>query len=305
MGRVSLQSVIWLFAVVYVYASFLRFIRPTKLKNRKQNGVVVESYSDNFNEHSDALREARERENFDNLQHTLSGVETGQQTRHGLNRDTGGNGSNGKRKTVAEQIRETLDWLLLHNPQYRISHENLMSGLRLAQSAAQTALGRVMSELQGARRIMGELFSSAAKLPDGTRVFKDKYGQVRSEDGEIIPPELAATVEWTGNEPSYEEYDTWRERIEELEAVDHELRGIETELGDIHERNTRINDPLTIEEKRRDTDRAKVLGERAWEIENKVSSDLTRDQNAVAIDGVETEATSTQTIPTFKFNTNP
>jgi len=89
-------------------------------------------WTDSFNEHAESLRAAREQQDFDNLQHTLSGVETGQQTRHGLSRDTSGSSSGGKRKSVAEQIRETLEWLLLNNPAYARIHKAAMSSLRSA-----------------------------------------------------------------------------------------------------------------------------------------------------------------------------
>ena len=58
-------------------------------------------FTDEFNEHSDALREARKQDDFDNLQHTYSGVETGQQTRHGLSKDTSDSVSGGKRKSMS------------------------------------------------------------------------------------------------------------------------------------------------------------------------------------------------------------
>lgn len=50
--------------------------------------LSARQYSDSFNEHADSLREARKQDDFDNLQHSLSGVETGQQARHGLSKDT-------------------------------------------------------------------------------------------------------------------------------------------------------------------------------------------------------------------------
>lgn len=231
----------------------------------------MDRYSDSFNEHADVLREMREAADRDDLNFAMSDVEVGRQRKHLPDTDIDPR-TGKKRNRHQEAIQRTLDWLLLNDPQYRLAHKNLISTVREAQHDTQTALERVVDELRDARRAMDDLLGNAAKLPDGTRVFKDKHGSVRNEDGEIIPPEFAATVEWRGDEPSYETYEAQRSRIEELESAEKELRGIENELGDIHERNTRNDDPLTIDEKRQDIDRANELGERAKEIDSKLSA---------------------------------
>ena len=46
--------------------------------------------------------------------------------------------------------------------------------------------GRITPECAVERSVMDDLLSSAARLPDGTRVFRDASGNVRGEDGEII-----------------------------------------------------------------------------------------------------------------------
>lgn len=261
-------------------------------------------YTDSFNEHSDILRKKQERSDFDNLQHTLSDVETGQQTKHGLQKDevdpfTGEK----KRGSVNGATKRTLDWLLLNDTTYKLAHENLITSIRQAQHDTQTVLERVTNELSGARRIMDELRASAAKLPDGTRVFKDRHGNVRGEDGEIIPSERAAGIEWRGGEPSYEKYQAQDSHIENLESAERELRGIDNELGEIHERNTRNKNPLTIEEKRQDIDRANALGERTLEIgdnlsqvmNNKPTIDHSENENAL-----ESDKKLSITLPTIK-----
>jgi len=236
---------------------------------------MVDNFLDNFNEQAGRLRDEREQENFDNLQHTLSGVETGQQTRHGLSKDTGSSVS-GKRKSLTDQVFETLEWLLLNNPQYKLAHETFMNSIHEAQQITQTALERVISELTKERVVLDELLESAAKLPDGTKVFKDKNSDVRNQDGEIIPAELAATIQWTGNEPSYEEYQAQTQRIEALEAAENELRGIETDLGEIHERGNTNSAPLSEDDLNSSANRANTLKERVKDIEADVISNVSR-----------------------------
>ncbi|MEM1009621.1 MAG: hypothetical protein AAGJ35_11515 [Myxococcota bacterium] len=83
------------------------------------------------------------------------------------------------------------------------------------------------------------------------------------------------------------------------------MRGIETELGDIHERNTRNDEPLTIEDKRRDIDRANSLGKRARDLSDNLSADLKQDQNAKPEEGVQADTLPTEAVPSIAFSTTP
>ncbi len=194
---------------------------------------MEENFSDSFNKHADSLRETRKQDDFDNLQHSLSGVETGQQVRHGLSKDTSGGIFGNKRKTITEQIRETLDWLLLNNPAYAGAHEVAMMSLQSAEQAASSVLDKVLSALGREFIALDNLLGRAACLPDGRKVFRDRNGDVRSEDGSIITDDLAMLIVWRGDEPTYEEYQSQMNRVEELRQASDELRGVEVELGGI------------------------------------------------------------------------
>lgn len=227
----------------------------------------MERYTDSFNRHSGGLHIARQQEDFDNLQHSLSGVETGQQARHGLVRDdidplTG----KSKQEALEDAIRRTLEQLLADDEQYRIAHKNLMDSLHEAAEVTQSALERVVSQLGDAHAPMNELLSNAARLPSGERVFKHDDGSVRNEDGEVIPAEIAVSIEWTGNEPSYSDYQGIKDRIAELEDVERELRGIETEIGGIRGDATNNENPLTKDELGNAQEKANALKERVEEI---------------------------------------
>ncbi|MEM8750721.1 MAG: hypothetical protein AAGF28_10485 [Pseudomonadota bacterium] len=151
-------------------------------------------------------------------------------------------GKSKKQRAIEAAIQRTLDWLLANDVAYRKAHENVLGAIRTAQSATQTSLERVLEALTFERSVMDEILASAAKLPDGTRVFKDRGGNVRNEDGEIIPAALAATVRWSGDEPSYEQYETQRKRIEGLEATEQEAASklnLETSIPATHATKTR------------------------------------------------------------------
>lgn len=266
----------------------------------------MEKYTDSFNEHSYSVRVKREAADRDDLNFAQSGAEVGRIRKHLPSEEV--DPITGKRKKQAEieaAIQRTLDWLLLNDAAYRQAHENLMGSIRSAQTAIQMALERLLDYLQLERSIMDDVLSSAAKLPDGKKVFKDKHGNVRNEDGEIIPPELAANIEWTGQEPSYEEYLAQRQRIEELEAYERELRGIEIEIGEIHERGNRKNEPLTPEELERDTDRVDDLEKRTREIDANAKAQLSKDTEATTSNSVKVSSTAQEKVPDISFGSKP
>lgn len=262
---------------------------------------MVERYTDSFNRHSDGLQIARQQEDFDNLQHSLSGVETGQQARHGLVRDdidplTG----KSKKEALEDAIRRTLEQLLADDEQYRIAHKDLMDSLHEAAEVTQSALERVVSQLGDAHASMNELLSNAARLPSGERVFKHDDGSVRNKDGEVIPAEIAASIEWAGNEPSYSDYQGIKDRIAELEDAERELRGIETEIGGIRGDAINNDNPFTKDELGSAQEKSDALRERAEEIETKILNqhDKQLGVDHTASDHVPTlESSSTTTLP--------
>ena len=227
---------------------------------------MEENFSDSFNEHADGLRDRRKQDDFDNLQHSLSGVETGQQVRHGLSKDTSGSVFGDKRKTITEQIRETLEWLLLNNPAYAEAHETAMTSLLSAEQAATSVLDKVLSAFEREQIKLDQLLKSAASLPGGRKVFRDGNGDVRSEDGSIITDDLAILIVWRGNEPTYEEYQSQMNRVEEFKQASDELRGVEVELGGIRGELSDNENPLSLERVDELKKRSQKLEERVHEI---------------------------------------
>lgn len=250
----------------------------------------VTDYIDDFNFHSKALREAADQADFDNLQHTLSGVETGQQTRHGLRKDDI-DPLTGKKKlsTIDEAMQRTLDWLLLNDPAYAIVHNQVMDMLGSAERTAQHRLDKILAALEDERDILDELLTNTAKLPDGTKVFKDENGDVRTQEGDIVDDMLAASIVWRGDEPSYEEYTVQKNRVEELKGAVHELRGIGTELGDIRGKLTDNEHPPT-------SNRVQSLGRRIGELEDQAQK-ASMSINSANAPEIQDKSVSTTSIP--------
>lgn len=256
---------------------------------------MVDNFSESFNEHADSLREARKRDDFDNLQHSLSGVETGQQSRHGLSKNTSGSVFGDKRKTITEQIRETLEWLLLNNPAYAEAHQAAMTSLRSAETTVTNALDRLLANLEKEQAIFNEMLERGASLPDGRKVFRDAQGQVKTLDGEIIDKDLAATIQWRGDEPDYEDIIQQKTHVDDLKNGINEVRGIETELGS-------IRGELTNNEKPPTQVRVETLKDRIHELQTQAISIAS--DNIISNDEVSDEVSNTppenKSVPVIK-----
>ena len=168
-----------------------------------------------------------------------------------------------KGKQASSRLQRTLDWLLLRDANYARAHGAAMGALVDAENSVADGLIEIMQTLAEERRALEDLEDRAARLPDGTLVFRDANGEVVDADNNPIPDELAAGIEWRGDEPTYDDYRAQRDRIEGLEQAERELRGIETELGDIRGELTDQQEPPTEDRVGELADRVSELGEQA------------------------------------------
>jgi len=97
------------------------------------------------------------------------------------------------------------------------------------------------------------------KLPDGSAVFMDAEGVVRSEDGEAIDPVLAEALEWQGNEPSYEIFVEQRDGLDAANDTVADIRRDQVELGEIRAELTDRDDPPSKERVDELRDRAEKI----------------------------------------------
>jgi hypothetical protein len=88
--------------------------------------------------------------------------------------------------------------------------------LRDAEQAAEHAL-QVLAIARGkAASALEQTLEDAARLLDGTRVFRDANGAVWTEHGEQVDVETAQSIHWRGGEPAWETFramrESWRRR---------------------------------------------------------------------------------------------
>lgn len=146
------------------------------------------------------------------------------------------------RKDREHQTR-TLTWLLASNPAYARAYTQTFDAMRNAENAAAEALAKLEAAHAKAERELQDILDHAARLPDGRRVFKDQYGQVRDEHGERVSALDAASIQWRGDEPAWENFEDQRAYSGQLSRGIDEMRGVQVDLGDIREEMTDKNHP--------------------------------------------------------------
>lgn len=191
-------------------------------------------------------QEQQKRRDHDDLQNEYAGRETGRMQRF-LTREDRLDDQRHKEKKQRET--RTLLELLMASPAYRHQFEKVTIALSNAQAAADDALSYLEDAIASAESALTELQEDAARLPDGTRVYRDADGVVRREDGTAVDDVLAATILWRGDEPGFEEFRASRGVLTALQA-EHEdvLRFQNTVLGPSHDALNNPNDPPTFEE---------------------------------------------------------
>jgi len=173
----------------------------------------------------------------------LAGIDIGREARfHGTEfveeRRQGRGGSSQAQRSAQQQYASRLQMLLATNPGYAKLYNDTMGDLGDAEDATDRAIVKAETALKAAQDKLEQTRSRAGKLPtDDSPVFKDKHGIVRNERGEAVSDDIAARIEWRGDEPAYEQFleesESAKDRLTRLEA----LQGFRVDtLGGIRDR---------------------------------------------------------------------
>lgn len=191
----------------------------------------------------DLFREAEaeliRREDARDFNAEMAGLDIGRAARfHGSefveDRRQGRSGASASRREQRENL-SLLQMLLGSNPTYAKLYNDTFDALKGAEAAADDALAKLEAAHTKARLDLQDMLDHAARLPDGTRVFKDKHAQVWSEHGARVSDADAATIHWRGDEPMQEVYADQHDYTDRLSHGIDEMRGVQVDLGTIHE----------------------------------------------------------------------
>jgi len=177
-------------------------------------------------------RFARHARDFDDLQNEIAGLDTGRMKRF-LPDGAHSADPNGKSASKRAEVLTRLQLMLLENPAYAALFEETATILTDAQSRLDALLERVRAQIDQSIVALDEKLDGAARLPDGTKVFKDQTGQIRSLDGGAVPADLAATILWSGNEPSHETVQMDIARLSLLKELESDIQSGQAEIGDM------------------------------------------------------------------------
>jgi len=195
---------------------------------------------------SSDIADKRQRD-FDDLQHELTGRDVGRQRRF-LSVEDDRSPEAARKKREREQTRRSLA-MLLNDPIYRARHYQAMDALRSAEQAVAEAHRTLDALVDAAQVEIAAMEDTAARLPDGTLVFRDADGVVRQADGTKVDDDLTATILWTGHEPSFEDYIAAQTKLQDLQSSQTDVRRYETDvLGVARNRLTDEENPPSLEE---------------------------------------------------------
>lgn len=165
-----------------------------------------------------AMQRAKLRaETFSDHQAAIAGRETGRiLPRIGQNTPDAESGS-------SKRFADTVDLLtnlqaMLQDPEYAKAYTRVKGLLADAERLTENALIEGEAALE-------EIVARAVKLSDGRAVFKDKDGNVRTEDGAIVDVAIAAGIDWPDDAPSYEDYEQRKHRVDGLREYQVDVLG--------------------------------------------------------------------------------
>ena len=148
--------------------------------------------------------DTKQKRDFDDLQHEISGIDNGRIKRF-LNATDERTPEGRRKKREQERIRQRLADLLL-DPVYARLHRELGSKLSRAEADADSALDTLLRQLAQVDQALADMTDRSARDPKGRLVFRYADGRVVYEDGSTVPNEIAAGIVWPPDAPSAESY---------------------------------------------------------------------------------------------------
>lgn len=204
------------------------------------------------NEETDILRRAfRDTElqkDFDDLQRELAGLEVGRIPRFLSAEERERRKPGGQTRSGDRQLSR-LQQLLAANPAYAAAYEAAWNALEDAEARTARALAALARKTEGDGRRLQDILDQAARLPDGTRVFRDEDGTIWTEHGGRVTAEDGETIVWTGSEPGFEDYAVAKEAVAKSETAKQEIETYQVEvLGYARDRLSDEENPPDIDE---------------------------------------------------------
>ena len=215
-----------------------------------EKGYLSQHYFDAAgNADGSAAQLARQKLEFSDLQDEIAGRDNGKARRF-ISRDQDPREQSRKDRQDATQAAISALQARLADPEYRAAYERAHDAVDRAQAALDEALLENAEEIERLAIRAREMDEAAAQLPDGTAVFMDANGTLRTADGRRLGSEdIPSSLVIPADAPSYEDRAAVRDASEAARTRGAELAGIQTDVIDpARERLHDEDDPLELDE---------------------------------------------------------
>ena len=190
--------------------------------------------------------EQKRRQDLDDLNNESAGRDVGRISRFHHDRDP----QTIEQKKREREARESALMRMMRDPAYAAAYQEAWDAIDRAQAALDAALLENAEEAERLVEIVREMESRAARLPDGSLVFRAADGSIRGADGhrlrsDAVPASLIFPLE----APSYEDYAASQGALLSARVRGHDLSRVHDEV--IRPAIDRMNDednPPTTEE---------------------------------------------------------
>jgi hypothetical protein len=184
------------------------------------------------------------------LEHERAGIDTGRAHRFFVGPHTPHHQLQEKKKTEERHFYTMLEMLLAEDAKYRALYELVNTQLDDAQTATDAALVKLHHAIGAAESQRQDLLGHAVCLENGTRVFRSAInGSVYTENGQLLSPEEAAKIKFSGDEPSWEEYQRIQQQIADARKREAEVQTYrDTVLNPARDRIRDQDHPLSYDE---------------------------------------------------------
>jgi hypothetical protein len=111
----------------------------------------------------------------------------------------------------------------LQDPAYAKLYNEAKDTVTRAEDAANRALDKLAQDSIAAEEKLQSIRDAAAELPDGRKAFRAKDGRIYAEDGSDVTEHAQSVKGLTDNAPSWEDYTSARDKLEDIERRRREV----------------------------------------------------------------------------------
>ena len=170
-----------------------------------------------FQQHEASRAAIERKQDTDDFNNEMSGRHTGRMQRFGFEKE--------REQIRQRKEREDHQRTIIINAAYMAKYNDLMNDLTHTENILHAALDEAAQDVSRLRK-------NAASLEDGTKVFKDKDGNVYDENGRKLSDAEASKLDWPDGATSWEDFKKAKERLERLDKDFYRLEFIRSRMED-------------------------------------------------------------------------